>query len=394
MDSLEIAYNLALDNLRSLYGKEGIFAGARHFKDYWSWDSYYASFGCLAAGDHDIVKSNLSLHMSHMNKHGQLPLRIGATTNGIVLAYFGITPKKRVPIYTIDKSKFPPVTQNSLFIVAFLEYIMKTNDLEYLKNNIQKVEKILLWNFINDKDNDLLVEENEYCNWADSIKKKGKVLYTNVCHCHALNCMSDLFKIAGDKKKQAYYLEKHNEVKGKINELFWSGEHYIDWIDEGRHYNYFSTDGNILAILWDVADKEKAIRIEEASHIFDINDVPSACVHPFYPMKLVSPELRLIGLGDYHNGVSWLWLGCINALAKDKIGMKKEAVEILNKMSDIIIKENGVYEIYENNRSPVNRLIYKAEYPFAWSSGLFVYAIKKIKSQENLKTVPKKKSPG
>jgi glycogen debranching enzyme len=377
MGSIDVAFQIALNNLRSLYGEEGIFAGARHFKDYWARDSFFAGFGCLEAEDSYIVKKNLALYLNYINKHGQLPLRIGATQTGVVLAYFGLKSKKRIPIYHTDKNKSHPVDQNSLFIIAFCHYIKKTKDIEFLNENLDKIERICSWNFLNCHDG-LLIEENEYCNWADSVKKKGNVLYTNVCYCYSLECMSSLYKILGNKQRQKEYLEKYQQVKRKINELFWTGEHYLDWIDKDRHHNYFSTDGNILAVLWDIADAVKAKHIEEASHIFEVNEVPSECVHPLYPKKLISSQIKLIGLGDYHNGVSWLWLGCINALAKNKLGMKKEAISLLEKIASIIIENNGVYEIYEETGEPVNRLIYKAEFPFAWSAGLFVYAVKMI----------------
>ena len=181
-----------------------------------------------------------------------------------------------------------------------------------------------------------------------------------------------------DKNKSIKYLDLHKKVKKKINELFWSGEHYLDWIYGKKKYNYFSTDGNVLAILWDIADKEKARQIEEASHMFDINEIPSQCVHPAYPDNYISPQTKFIGLKDYHNGLSWLWLGCINALAKNKIGMKKEAVGVLNKIASLITKHRHVYEVYDKSGNPVKRIIYRAEYPFAWSSGLFIYAAKEI----------------
>lgn len=283
MDNIKQAVSIASANLRSCYGKNGIFAGSRHFKDYWSWDSYYAGLGSLAIGDHDIVKKNLSLNLDCMRPDGQLPLRVGATTFGIIMAYFGIVQKNKKPVYCIDKSRHPPVTQNSLFLVAAHEYIRETKDIAFLKENLQKFEKIVLWNFSNDIDNDLLIEEKRYCNWADSIKKEGKVLYTNVCHCYSLKCLSALFRIAGDRKKELIYSDLHKKIKAKINELFWTGEHYLDWINEGKQYNYFSTDGNMLAVLWDIADKVRSKHIEEASKIFDINETPSACVHPPYP---------------------------------------------------------------------------------------------------------------
>jgi glycogen debranching enzyme len=316
--------------------------------------------------------------MGNANKTCQLPLRIGRSDFSIALSVFGFDlKKKKKPRYHFFYG-FTPVDQNSLFVIALHEYIKKTGEVDFLSENIPKVEKIMEWNFLQDKDGDLLIEENGYSTWADSINKKGKVLYSNVCHAHALYCLSELFKRLKDEKQSEKYSSLHCKVKEKINAIFWSGEYYIDWIDDGKIHNYFSTDGNILAIIWNIADKTKARHIEECSHIFDINDVPSQAVHPSYPNNLVSAQVKLIGLSDYHNGVSWLFLGALNALAKNKLGMRKEATQILEKMAELIVKHKGVYEIYEKDGKPVKRLFYRSEFPFAWSSGLFIYAAKEI----------------
>lgn len=378
MNVVKQAFDIAKKELRDCYGEQGIYAGLHQFKDHWARDSFFASYGALAIKDYKIVKENLLHFLNNRGKDNQIPLRIGKTAVGIALSYFGIRSVDftRLPIFTSDKSHGKPLDQNSLFIISAYEYVKNSKDGKFLMDNILDFEKIILWNFTHA--DDLLIEEKYYCNWADSVKKRGKVLYTNVCHCHALNSMGKLFLLAKDKKKSKKYLNIHAKVKKKINELFWSGEHYLDWIDQDITYNYFSTDGNILAILWDIADNAKSKHIEEASHIFDINDVPSQCVHPNYPINLISVQIRMLGLKDYHNGLSWIWLGCINALAKQKLGMKQEAKEILERIAGLIIKYNGVYEIYEKTGKPVRRWIYKAEQPFAWSSGLFVYATKSI----------------
>jgi len=371
---IDRALEIATTNLRMCYTRKGIYAGMHHFRNYWARDSCFASFGCLKIKDYDIVKKNLEMYLKKMIKSGQVPFRIGPH---IPLNYLGIITKFRAR-YTNDKSTMRSVDQNSLVIISAYEYIKTTKDKKFLKKHIEKLEKIMLWNFRNDFNKDLLVEEHDYCNWADSMKKKGTVLYTNVCHCHALKCLSELYKMLKIKDMEKNYLDLHKKVKDKINSEFWSGEHYFDWFDRQKHYSYFSTDGNMLAILWDIADKEQAKKIEEAAHIFDINDIPSQCVHPDYTKNLVSPFIRFIGIPDYHNGMSWLWLGCINALAKEKLKMHKDAKDLVMKMAEIIVKHGYVYEVYEQTGDPIKRALYHAEYPFAWSSGLFIYSVKEI----------------
>jgi glycogen debranching enzyme len=365
------AYKIAVNDLRACYGPNGIFAGLHHFNDYWARDALFAALGSLKLKDYTIVKENLELFIANIKKDGQVPLRIGRNIIGIFL-----NKKKRLPIYKFDFSRKSALDQNSLLIIAAYEYYIKTKDREFLKKNIKKLESIIRWNFLNDEDNDLLLEECGFSTWADSINKKGKVLYTNVCHCHALFCM---YKLSKNKK----YLFLYEKVKKRINELFWSGEYYLDWIDDEKHYNYFSTDGNILAVIWEIADKEKAKHIEESSHIFEIHDIPSECVHPNYPKKFISLPLKIIGLSDYHNGLSWLWLGCISAVAKHKVGRKKDAAQLMKKIEEIIIKHGSVYEVYNKKGNPVRRLLYRSEHPFAWSAGMFIYAYHEIIRNKN-----------
>ena len=53
-------------------------------------------------------------------------------------------------------------------------------------------------------------------------------------------------------------------LKLQINEKFWNGQYFSDWIHKGKVNNYFSTDGNLLAILWGIADKKQSkLRWEE-----------------------------------------------------------------------------------------------------------------------------------
>jgi glycogen debranching enzyme len=56
MNNLENAYILAKRDLLACFGTNGILAGRHHFDDYWARDSFFASFGCLAIKEHEIVK--------------------------------------------------------------------------------------------------------------------------------------------------------------------------------------------------------------------------------------------------------------------------------------------------------------------------------------------------
>ncbi len=389
MNIIQRAFNIAKKSLRRCYSKKGILAGLHHFKDYWARDGFFASYGSLELGDYEIVKKNLCLFLDNISKDGQIPLRIGRRPHIFPFVFIGFKIKRKA-LFTFDFNNKPAVDNNSLFIISFGEYIKKTKELGFLKKNIAKIEKIFNWNFRNDKDNDLLIEEPGLSNWADSVKKKGKVLYTNACHYKACAMLSELFYLDKNKEKSYYYRELSKKIKKAINSLFWKNKYYLDWIKNKRKANKgsikdsekiskkqdsesFSSAGNFLSVIWGISDKGKAKKIMDYSKSLGIMQP----AFKDYNKSLISFPIKMIGLYDYHSRLSWLWIGCLRAIALNKIGLKKESLNVLRKMSKLIIRHNTVYEVYEKDM-PVKRLFYRSEHPFAWSSGMFVYAVKKI----------------
>lgn len=376
---LDKAYRIAVRCLRECYEKYGIYAGRKNFDDYWARDGFYATLGALELRDYEVIKKNFLLFIKHQRKNGQLPLRV---TYFYLLAkiVFGWRIKGRLrPRYIEDKVQSYPRDQNSLFIISALEYVKRAKDYGFLKKYFKNFEMVLKWNFSNDPDKDLLMEESFYATWADSLRKRGKVLYTNVLNYKATLDFSGMCRILNKKEKQKEYYEIAQKIKRKINEIFWNGEYYIDWTDWKRE-NFFSADGNILAILYGVADKNKAKSIMRFIKKHKLEDFTLRTNFPKYGFWKIALSVRLGGVPDYHNGMRWLWLGCIDVLAKLKIGMKKEARSLLTKIAEKICEYDMVYEVYEKDGRPIYRFIYKSEAPFAWSSALYILAYEKLKN--------------
>lgn len=377
MDEIDKAYKIAVNCLRACYQEEGIQAGVRLWDDYWLRDTFFACYGALALEDYQIVKKSLLLAIKYQKNNGQLPLRI--SNYFLPLKLVGIKIKGNLfPWYLDDKIQSYPRDQNSLFIIASMEYIKKTNDLDFARKYFRNFEKALEWNFFKDSDSDHLIEENYYSTWADSIRKKGKVLYTNICHCKAIESLAEICNLLNEKEKYRKYIELYKEVKEKLNYMFWNREHFIDWIGKKR-FNFFSSDGNMLAILWDIASKEKARLIFKFVEKHNLENFTIRTNYPRYPFWTVSFSIRFFGMADYHNGQRWLWVGCLDILNRLELGMKKEAEALLRSMSRKIIEYDSVYEVYERSGRPVYRVFYKSEPAFAWSAALFILAVKKFK---------------
>ncbi|MBU0929456.1 MAG: hypothetical protein KJ623_00080 [Nanoarchaeota archaeon] len=368
---LEKAYEISLKSLRECYSDHGIIAGKRKFDDYWARDALFAVLGSLAVNDQSIVRSTLNLFLNHQNTKGQLPRRIDRTYVGLKYAGIKIKRKSLSPRYTNSLFLAKSLDQNSLFVIAVLSYIKKTRDYEYLDRNFSKIKAAMDWNFLHYKNG--LIYEGLFANWEDTVIKRGHILYTNVLNYGALMAFVDLCKLVNYNYSE--YKEKAESLKELINERFWNGKYYKSWISKKE--DIFCSAGNILAILYNIADEKKAVLIQKyiKSNLNGVSLPSSYPRHNLWRYPLPQHIKRTV---DYHGGFSWLWLGCLNSIALLKMGMKKDAENSLNKIAEVIAKHETVYEVYSGDKA-VNNLLFKSEAPFTWSAGLFVFAYNKLK---------------
>lgn len=392
--TIDSAYKIAVESLRKCYSNRGILAGLNHFDDYWTRDSMFACLGALEIKDYDIVKKNLQLVLEHMRLNGQLPLRIGASTFKHIIKYFIRQNYEKKPIYQQDKLFSYPLDQNSLFLIVFEKYIESSKDHTFLKKEFELLETIAQWNI--DQTRNHLIFGKKYTTWQDVIKKPGFSLYNNVLYFESLKAMDNMHKIVGNYTR--YYKEKYEKVCMVLNELFWSKDHYIDWI-YNKYYDYFSTDGNLFAVYYGLSNLTQSHNV--LKYMIDTNILSpfgARTNFPKYKPWQTFMPFYLIGMGDYQNdGMIWLWLGCLAVITLKKMGYVKEAEYEMDKIAKVIIKYKTVYEVYNRDGTPVKRTFYKSEEPFAWSSSFFILAYneikeKKFKRSKNSKESKKSKS--
>jgi len=91
-----------------------------------------------------------------------------------------------------------------------------------------------------------------------STARVGEKVMPNVLFCKALLCMTKLAKIVGDDRA-ADYAQLADTVREGINKHLWNEElgAYVDTIDS----NCVPQDGNAAALMFGIADKERAKRI-------------------------------------------------------------------------------------------------------------------------------------
>jgi len=166
------------------------------------------------------------------------------------------------------------------------------------------------------------------------------------------------------------------KIKNALQQEFWNGQYFIDWIDYKEH-DHFDSNANFLAVLWDIAATEQAKKIVEFA-LKNLVDKPFVKVaYPPYPWYRVEIFNRLAGMGDYINGDGLYWPEplCLLILCLNKIGEKKLALELLTDFAEVVVEHRGVYEVYNKaTKAPVRRLNYRAEFPFARGAALLILA--------------------
>tara|TARA_A100001015_G_scaffold321124_1_gene450257 strand:- start:1759 stop:2985 length:1227 start_codon:yes stop_codon:yes gene_type:complete len=379
-ESIEKAAKIAKETLKMTFTDDGISAGKSHFSDLWVRDACYAGIGALSCEFNNEVKRSIETMSTHCKDNGQIPLRVGSKY--FFLKYLGLSKKNKDPMYFEDKySGSVPMDSNSLFIILLHEYVKKTKDIAFLEHHFFIALKAINWLILHTNKKDLLTEGN-YSGWADSLKKKGMVLYTNVLYLKSLQSMFELSNLLDQEHLSHRFQKRYLSSLDKFNACFWKETHYIDTIPT-KERGIFSTDGNLLAIYFDIATPSQINQI--FSTISSLNMDTDFCIEtnsPKYPMNMIYAPFYLIRLHDYHNGLRWLWLEALYIICKEKCGFQHEARRRLFELSKKIVEFNGIYEVYEKNGPPVKRLFYKSESYFSWSSGLFLAAYNACKKIE------------
>jgi hypothetical protein len=95
-------------------------------------------------------------------------------------------------------------------------------------------------------------------------------------------------------------------------------------------------------------------------------------------------ENRLIGLPNYHTSAAWLWLGACYAIALGQLGQIEKAMNILQVISQVILRDGKVHEIYMPSGVHFSNAWYKSEAPLTWSAGMFLYALWRLRNSLHL----------
>jgi hypothetical protein len=248
---------------------------------------------------------------------------------------------------------------------------MMSHDQEFLRQAWPSLEKALLWLRYQDSNECGLLEAHEAMDWADLFANRYNSLYANVLYYAAWQCMGQMAEALS--LPSAFYFESARDVRRKLNVLLWVGPEepkdyqwigntrkewlypirrvetelvvrpfYLPYIAFRDYADRFDTLGNLLAILFGVADAVKANKILDYIHGCGLNEpFPVRALYPvIYPDEKDWREYyRVRNLNQphhYHNGGAWPFIGGFYVAALVQAGRLAEARVQLMKLTEMV----------------------------------------------------------
>lgn len=385
--SEEHALFIAADNLRSAIEirragnrkiRELLHAGYRNFRESWARDFSFASYGLLALNEFKVVKDTLEAFFDHQTPEGQFPVKLHSM--GTVTRWMHSLLEREQPTEIPMRPKYlsghgaPSLDGQCLLVITAIHYSRKLEDLEFLRAHWEALAKAISWTERSVKDiTDGLLTQGVFADWADSIARNGRALYTNVIYWKALQEMAEAAKRLELADEISFYTKKAERVASAIQGHLWRPT--LGYYAASDALDQLTSSGNLLAIAWGLSPTEQSSSIVDALIITGMaSPVPTKVAYPSYPLHLIAIENRLGGVANYHTDAAWLWIGAWHVIALARIGRFEEAHGILSRIAEVIVRDQQVHEVYGPNGKPLSSFWYKSESPLSWNAGMVVYA--------------------
>jgi GH15 family glucan-1,4-alpha-glucosidase len=273
-----------------------------------------------------------------------------------------------------------------MLVVAAQKYAKEANDVDFLQRYWHQLKLAVQWLQTNRKEpGDALLSQFAYADWADSIARRGRVLYTNVVYWKALSAMAEAAASLGLPLEEEFYTDEASHVSHAIQAQFWRPD--LGYFITSVRLDQLSSEGNLLAIAWELASPEQAGSILEVMAEARIADpIPTRVVYPSYSRSLIAIENVLAGIGNYHTEAAWLWIGAWHVIALIKADHMDEAQRLITRITEIIVRDRQVNEVYGPDGKPLSSAWYKSESPLTWNAGMVLYAYKIFETQPRAET--------
>src|SRR5215216_608171 len=365
--------------LTSHISKEILHAGYRNFSESWARDFGFAAFGLLTLKQYDPVRETLEAFFWHQTPEGQLPVKLHSmdVVTRFLHSFFGREQSTEMllkPKY-LSGHGAPSLDGQALLVMAALVYGQESGNISFLETHWTELGLAMKWleTYRRGSEEDPLLHQGAFADWADSVARRGRVLYTNVVYWKALSEMAIAATQLNLQQEAVSYFVRAENVLRAINRHFWRAE--LGYFITSDELTQLSSDGNLLAIAWGAAKPEQAesiLRIMEETRMAE--PVPTRVTYPSYPRQLIALEYLPGGMATYHTSASWLWIGAWHIIALLKTGKMEEAQKLVARILAVIVRDRQVHEVHAPSGRPLSSIWYTPEAPLTWNAGMVIYA--------------------
>jgi glycogen debranching enzyme len=288
-------------------------------------DAAVCALGMALSGDPLLeagAASGLHTLARHQAPNGQIPKFVDADRQEADFWYLGC----------IDSTLW------WLIAVAFLDEQRRPRGLR--RRYAREIRLALQWLLAQEHQRFFLLQQNEASDWADIMPRSGFVLYTNALWYHvkrlyrvehapetraSFNGLFHPFSAGIAEYRRARLLNEYVLRTARYRDLYLSFVNFSFYGDEG------DTFGNVLAILYGLADEPAALKM--------IRALMRHHVHEPYPLRVVIRPIRKKSAlwrpymarhrqnaaWQYHNGGIWPMVGGFWIAALAAYGRQREA---------------------------------------------------------------------
>ncbi len=363
---IDEAYEKALEVINQCSTKYGLYAsgGFNGYKGIWSRDTNITLIGASTHDDEGIKltwKKSLEVLKEHQSALGQIPN-----------AVLNLNKKKR-------QADFKSIDSNLWFIIGHYAYKKRYNDASLFKKHHHAIKKALRWLYYRDFGENIVLEQLPTSDWQDAFPHKyGATINTQALYYRVLDLVKD--------KKRLKRLKQI--VNDDSSDRLWNKTFY--WAYRWKNHNkykeigdWFDSLGNLMAIVFGLADRKKAISI--------LNYIKRHNIARPYPMKCIAPPIKpgsdywedyyydaRATPNHYLNGGIWPFIGGFYVLSLVKVGDYVRAEKELGLLAEGNLRSH----LFPEWIDPVTKKTYgKLQ---AWSAGVYIWAYNSLKAKKVL----------
>ena len=359
---IDKCYEQSIMVLKKCSTSHGLFAsaGKKGYNAVWARDSMISMIGASSIPEFKkTFKQSLITLTKSQSKNGQIPNCVDKWSER----------KPHVDFQSIDSTLW--------YIIGHYNYMKAYKDASLFNKYKENIKKALNWLSCQDSGEIEMLTQQPTSDWQDAFPHRyGHTINTQALYYKLLILTKENIKAKKLKKNSNYDDDKK----------LWDENFYVSyrWKNHGKYKeigNWFDSLGNLLAIIFNLADKEQS---EKILRFIEENKIaypsPIKCIYP--PIKPNSKYWKDYyfdcesGIpNNYSNGGIWGYVGCFYVLALIKLKKFKQAEEQLKKIAEINLKNNFPEWVH-----PVSKKAYGEMQ--AWEAGAYILAYFSLKNKK------------